>query len=375
MKRRIIQVIPSFQLGGAQTLVKEYLLHIAEDRFTVEALVLGKCEGNQLEQEIERQGVKITYLSELFKESSFHGPIIRRVSNSLKWRSALSAFFSERPNSIVHCHTHVMGTLLSAKKELMGSKLFYTVHSNPDKYWADGKNQKELEALRYFINNRNLTVIALDEEMVIKLRKYFGNECTIEVLNNAIDFTKFQHSEQSRRSKRSELGIPEDAYVIGHVGRFAAVKNHSFIIRVFKIVYELNPHAYLLLIGDGELKKDTEKLVKENDLTRNVLFLGERSDISELLSSFDVFLLPSLWEGFPITLIEAQAAGLRCVISDRMTEKVKLTSMVTMMKLEEDERIWAEELLRDKSEPYVEYGLQDYNITSIIPKLHALYDR
>lgn len=161
-----------------------------------------------------------------------------------------------------------------------------------------------------------------------------------EVINNAINVNMFEYSKQSREAIRRELGIPKDAYLIGNVGRFETAKNHTFIIDVFKNVHDIKPSSVLLLVGEGSLFEEMKEKVKLLSLTEFVYFFGLRSDIERIYSAMDLFFLPSLFEGLPFVLIEAQCSGVNCLVSDTVTKEAFITDLVTSMKLEDDIKKW-----------------------------------
>ena len=125
----------------------------------------------------------------------------------------------------------------------------------------------------------------------------------------------------SRKSVLKELHLPEDAKIIGHVGRFSESKNHMFILNVLKKLVEEDPSFVALLVGDGPLKKMIEKEAEKLGLLDHIRFLGVRTDIPRLMNAFDVFLFPSLFEGFGIVMLEAQSSGTPCIASDFCTKK------------------------------------------------------
>jgi glycosyltransferase involved in cell wall biosynthesis len=146
----------------------------------------------------------------------------------------------------------------------------------------------------------------------------------IHILNNAIDASKFDFSRTFRETYREKLGL-DGCFVLGHVGRFVYQKNHDLLINIFREVYRSMPNARLLLVGGGELEPEIRRQVKAFDLESVVQFLGKRPDIPELLQAMDLFMLPSRFEGLPIVLIEAQAAGLKCLASNSISREAKIT--------------------------------------------------
>ena len=164
-----------------------------------------------------------------------------------------------------------------------------------------------------------------------------------KVLNNSIDTAKFRIDETIRAPKREELHL-SDKLVVGHIGRFFEQKNHSFIVRVFDEIYKKNKSAVLLLVGDGELKPEIEQQVREYGLLNAVIFTGVREDVSDLIQAMDVFVLPSLFEGLPVVGIEAQAAGLKCFLSNNVTKEVNITGRCEFLPID-DPKLWADKIL------------------------------
>lgn len=157
----------------------------------------------------------------------------------------------------------------------------------------------------------------------------WGKRCVkkgkVLVLQNAIDPARFAFNAKSRKQIREKLGIG-DKYCIGHVGRFFSQKNHDFLIRVFNEIHKKNPNTALLLLGEGPLQEQIKNQVAALHLESAVIFAGLQKDTAPFYSTMDVFCLPSLWEGLPLVLIEAQYNGLPCLISSTITDEVKITS-------------------------------------------------
>jgi glycosyltransferase involved in cell wall biosynthesis len=134
----------------------------------------------------------------------------------------------------------------------------------------------------------------------------------------------------------------EDSFVVGHIGRFIDAKNHGFLLEIFQEVLRREPHAKLLLIGDGPNRKAIEEKIELLKLGQAVIYAGFRSDVPEMLQAMDVFLFPSLYEGLPVTLIEAQASGLHCVVSDTITKEIEVTELIQFFSLESVAKEWAD---------------------------------
>lgn len=162
----------------------------------------------------------------------------------------------------------------------------------------------------------------------------------VYILPNAIDARKFFFDDVARQSCRRKLGINPDAPVIGHVGRMVDVKNHRFILEIFSVLRQNMPAAQLLLIGDGPLKQELYIRAAELGIQDSVHFFGTCRDISPLYAAMDMFVMPSLYEGLSMALLEAQASGLPCLISDRVSLESNVTNRMTSLALEEPEE-WA----------------------------------
>ena len=167
----------------------------------------------------------------------------------------------------------------------------------------------------------------------------------VRFIKNGIESERFAFNEEIRVRKRCELNLG-DRLVIGHVGRFVLPKNHTFLIDIFAEIHKLKPNAVLMLVSDGPLMEEIQQKVKRLRLDNAVLFLGKRSDVNELMQAMDIFILPSLWEGLPLTGVEAQAAGLPTMMSDSITEEVCITPYAHMLPLNSGAKAWAGEALK-----------------------------
>lgn len=165
-----------------------------------------------------------------------------------------------------------------------------------------------------------------------------------KILRNAIDLSKFSFNKNVRARKRNEFGISEDEYVIGHVGKFNEAKNQFFLIQIFAHYRVSHPNAKLLLVGDGDWRPKIEKWVSESGCETDIILAGLRTDIPDLLQMMDIFVFPSIYEGMPLSVLEAQASGLPCLISTNVTNDVKVGVDVRMKTLADGSESWAREL-------------------------------
>lgn len=189
-------------------------------------------------------------------------------------------------------------------------------------------------------------------------------------LHNAVDLDVYYYSEEGRKKVREEFSIDSEQLVIGHIGRFNNQKNHSFLLDVFKEINKCNPSSLLILVGNGENKQQIVSKIKKLGLDDSVMLTGIRSDVTDLLSAMDVFVFPSFYEGMPNTIIEAQATGLPCVLSDSITKEAKITNLLHYLSLNKTSKEWCEIALNSKVEmrkqPRDNFISNRYDMESIV---------
>ena len=232
----------------------------------------------------------------------------------------LTRIVREREIEIVHAHGNsatLAAEMIAAKRGGARVRMPHSHNTTCNMKLAD----KLLRGSFYRLSTDNIACSAAAGEWLFPSRGY-------TVLNNAIDAEKFRFSLQLREEKREQLGLTPDAFVYLHIGAFNAQKNQAFLLEAFAALAKRMPQARLLLIGDGERKPSCEARVEALGIRNQVSFLGLRDDIPALLSAADAFVLPSLHEGLPLALVEAQCAGLPCIVSDKVTPESALTSLV-----------------------------------------------
>ena len=203
----------------------------------------------------------------------------------------------------------------------------------------------------------------------------------VELLTNGIDLRPFGGLAEHRQDLQRKLGLPERGPLIGHVGRFSRVKNHAFIVKVFAAFLRLEPAATLVLVGTGELREDVERWCAEAGVSASVRFLGPRSDVPEILAACDLFLFPSLFEGLPVAMVEAQAAGLQCLVSNRVSPEVDLgAGLVSFLPLEVSADEWSQAMARLLARPPVLWSDRErairnagYDIATSVARLEEIY--
>lgn len=172
-------------------------------------------------------------------------------------------------------------------------------------------------------------------------RFMFGSTKNVKLIRNAIDTSRYKFDPKNKEKIRKKINLPQDSFLVGHVGRFEKQKNHPFLIRIFKNISEKLPNAKLILVGVGYAMEDTKKLVEDLKLSDKVIFYGKSDNTAEIYSALDLFLLPSLFEGLPLVGLEAQCNGLPIIASTGISKEMQITDLVTWLDLSDSEQIWA----------------------------------
>ena len=355
---RVLQVVTYMGRGGLETMLMNYYRHIDRSKVQFDFLVHRDFEADY-DREIERLGGRIFHVSRL-------------VPWSRSYRAELMAFFRAHPEyKIVHVHQDCLSAvaLQCAAECGVPVRIAHSHNSNQD------KNLKYLIKRHYM---KQIPTFATDFFSCGKAAGdwMFGGH-SYQILANAIDTAQYRFAPETRRAVRQELRL-EDCCVLGHVGRFHPQKNHSFLLEVFSECLRLNPNARLLLVGGGEGRSEIEAKAKELGLQDKVIFTGVRSDVNRLMQAMDVFVFPSLYEGLPVTMVEAQAAGLPCVISDRVPAECIVTSgLVTSMGVDETAAQWAQHILSRAGTRKTDHGQEiaaaGYDITAAANRLEQFY--
>ena len=206
---------------------------------------------------------------------------------------------------------------------------------------------------------------------------FCGRKITFfQVLNNAINTKQYRFDKEKRVQMRRSLGVSDDEFVIGHVGRFSPVKNHLFLLKVYKEILK-EKKSKLLMVGDGQLRKEIEQEIERLGIASNVILTGVRQDVCDLMQAMDVFVLPSLYEGLGIVGVEAQAAGLPCVFSENIPQEVILTNDAKRIALTTSMDEWAKQILemrnKERTDTYDVICRAGYDINNNVKKLEEYY--
>lgn len=212
---------------------------------------------------------------------------------------------------------------------------------------TDGKNSIILSLIRKFLDRLMFKYatdfLACSTEAGIGL---FGKDRPFIFVPNGIDIDMFQKFPESKIESKKALNILPNSIVLGNIGRFEKQKNHTLLIDIFNEVVKVKPQSELILIGEGSLENEIKKRIETLDLKNKVHLLGIREDIPRVLNAMDVMVMPSLYEGLPISAVEAQAAGVKLVLSTEVSPETVLSENVSFLSLENQPEEWAEAILK-----------------------------
>lgn len=247
--------------------------------------------------------------------------------------------------SCVHSHVHFFSGIILRTARKNGVPL-RIAHSHTSHSADNNKLLRKLYSsyMRRLIHHNATHLFACSN---LAGRSLFGENFNFLILPNVISLEQYNDALYDHTELRKKYGFPEDAMIIGHVGRFDPPKNHKFLINIFRKVLDEVPNAHLLLIGDGPLKNQINEMVNLLKLESRVHFWGIRRDVPKLLNILDLFLFPSLYEGLGTVLIEAQAVGVPCVVSDGITPEVDLgLHLVHFLSLDSKPEVWVTTMLK-----------------------------
>ena len=358
---RVLQVVAVMNRGGLETMLMNYYRNIDRSKVQFDFLV-HRQERGAYDDEIEKLGGNI-----------FRVPRINPFGHK-KYLKALDDFFkANREYRIVHSHinSYSMYVLRTTKQYYVPCTI---AHSHIAKADFDFKTPFVLYTkwlLKRYCDYKFACGIDAGRWL------YGQDDKEITIMHNAVNCREYVYNPEKVAQIKKILGL-EKKFIIGHIGRFNPQKNHEFLVEIFNEIYRLNNNSILLLVGEGSLRSEIEAKIKKLNLVDVVKFLGVRDDVPELLQTMDVLLFPSLYEGLPVTLIEAQAAGLPSVISDHVSAETKISNLVEFISLEESALYWAERVSKYddgyvRENTYDEIVKHGYDIEENVKWLQRFY--
>lgn len=319
--------------GGITKFALQLWNAIDKERFQFDFVTMSKKL--DFATELESQGCKIHYLT------------VYSEQNAVKFEEEIIKIL-DYGYDILHLHTSWWRGFSVEEIAMKRGVPRIIVHShNTDVHIPIGMTREEARELHHIWQRKVSEDIATDFWACSQKAAdwLYGNNISAErlkIIPNAIELDKFYYREDIRIKYRKNMDL-ENRFVIGMIARFQYQKNHDFAIKFFNELNKINDNVVLLLVGIGELQEEIEKLVLEHHLETKVKFLGLRDDVENLVQAMDLFILPSLFEGLPITLVEAQASGLKCITSEAVTKEIEITSDIKRLPLDVD--IWVKEAL------------------------------
>lgn len=360
---RVLHSVSNMDRAGIETMLMNYYRHMDRDKVQFDFLCNKKKPG-AYDEEIKKMGGRI-----------FHTPGL----NPLKYPQYLSymrkLFDSHKEYQIIEAHNGALGVyaLHAAKKNNIPIRIFHAHGASITKDWKLPLKMFCKSRLKTNLTQRFTCGIAAAE-------CYFGHKVVeskmYEFIPNAIEVDRFVFNKDIREKLREEYSL-QNKFVIGHVGRFMAQKNHMFLLKVFSEYLKQNENAVLVLLGDGELLEAVKEKAKELRIIDNVIFVGNVPNANEWYQAFDLFILPSVWEGLPVVGVEAQAADLPCIFSDNITKEIGFSEKATFVSTEANMSIWVEtiEKMKNYSERHDATKLITENHYNIYEESKILQDR
>ena len=359
---RVLNLFTIMDRGGAETMVMNYYRQIDRAKVQFDFLVHREQRG-AYDDEIEALGGRIYRMCPIYPQ------------NFARYKRDLRTFFQAHPEyKIIHSHMSELGyfAFREAKRQGVPVRICHA-HNAPH-----GFDMKMI--MRTYFKKRMMPYLThLFMCGMESGRWLYGpqNESRFIMLNNAIDAAAYAYHLAKRVQMRQQLGLT-DEFTIGHVGRFHPQKNHPFLLEIFAALLKKEPNAILLLVGGGEDLPKIQAKAQTMGIAEHVRFLGVRSDVADLMQAMDVFVFPSLYEGLPVTMVEAQSAGLPCLISDKVPSECIITEgLVEVLPLSAAPETWAERILEKRDFPRTdrqsEIAAHGFDITTEAVKLQEFY--
>lgn len=365
MKKRIAHIAGGLTTGGVEAVIYNYF------------------------SKIDRKDYELYYITydtpdpavkKKFEDIGFHVyEVTKKKENLRKSCKEVYTILKENHINIVHSHMTLMSFVTSFLGKLCGIRV-RIAHSHLALY-PTGIKKPVYAFFKFCTRVTSTDYMACGKKAGEYLYgKNNMKKGRVRIMNNAIDTSKYEYNEEIRTKKREELQIG-NRFCIGHVGRFAEQKNHAYLIDIFYEVHKKREDAVLLLVGDGPLQEEVKAQAHRYGLDDAVIFAGSRDDVGELYQAMDLFVLPSLFEGLALVLVETQCAGLRILVSDAVTDEIKMTDRMEYLPLE-NKKVWVDKILSVKEENLAlrskgreEVAKSGYDIMTEAKKLERFYEK
>lgn len=359
--KRLLCIVGSMDAGGAETFLMKIYRQIDRTKYQMDFCVAKEKKGFY-DDEIKNLGGKIYHIT----------PKSKSLIKNLK--DIFNIVKEQKYKYVMRISQHSLSALELLAARIGGAKILAFRSSNTNS--GGSKLNLLLHYLFRPIANKivNIKMAPSTEaanymfgKRIVKKNRYF-------LINNGLDVEKFKYSQENRQTIRKKLGV-EEKFVIGHVGRFSKQKNHKFLLEIFKEYLKVNDNSVLLLIGKGELENEIKEYSKALEINDKVILYGVSENVNELYSAMDIFIFPSFFEGMPNTVIEAQASGLDCIISDTITKECNITGNVKFKSLKESPKQWSDDIIannKNRSEEEKIFYDKSYDINSVTKELEKI---
>lgn len=351
-------------LGGTQVFILNIMRNIDISQFQIDIAINSSAEKDSIDEELRSYGCNI-----------FYWPYFN-VINYFQFVRFWRKFFKEHHYDIVHAHSTNSAPLYLKIAKNAGCVTI--AHSHSAGYRGSAIEQFVKKLMVKKIGNVADYWFACSDKAALRLYgKQYKDYSRYYDIPNAINTEIYLYNNQISKKIREQLGVPESALLCGHVGTFSMPKNHSFLIEVFREISLRRQNAWLVCCGTGPMKETVKETVRKLGLQNRVLFPGVVKNCNEYMMAMDAFVFPSIFEGFPISVIEAEASGVNVVMSDVITKEVDLTPCIHRMSLNDAPEKWAELICDLKSQDRLSCNVaienSKYNMRTSIEIISSLY--
>lgn len=349
---RILQIGMHNKIGGVETYLMNYYRNI--DRSKIQFDFINPYDKLCFEDEIKKLG------GQIYKVPNFK-------KNPIGYYFKIKKIIKQQNYNIVHINMLSAANILpilAASKCKVNHVIAHSHNGNvPEGFLRSVLNRINKKIML----KKNIEFFACSN---LAGKWLFGENQKFEIINNAIDLDRFKYNENSRKKIRDQYNL-QDKYVIGHIGRFSYQKNHEFLIDAFSNYAKKDDNVILMLIGEGELEENIRAKVKNLDIEDKVLYIGTTNNIPEYLSAMDIFVLPSRFEGFPVTGVEAQANGLTSAFSNLITREIDISGNCSFLELNINK--WVNFFENNKNRTHRKFNDENYDSKNNAKLLEQIY--
>lgn len=359
--KKVLIIAAKLHIGGAEKVARDIALYAPEGKYEFHYLVFGD-EVGAYEAQVMEKGAKVFHWAQ---PSEGYFPFFRKLLKLMK----------QENYHAVHAHTMFNCGFVMLAAALAGVPLRIS-HSHSALTTNPSFTKRIYEKVMQFLILRCSTNLVACG--VAAGKRLFGDREDVTLILNGIDTAQFAFNAQKRDTIRNKWQL-ENRFVLGHAGHLAEVKNQAFLLDLMPLILEKRPDAMLLLLGEGDDRPMLEQKIQNMNLEHSVIMTGNVTNVADYLSAMDVFVFPSLFEGLPLSILEVQANGLPCVISDSVPKDVFLTDLIHPLSLKDPKKQWVDRILttqRTDSAAYNQMLQQsEYTVEKAMAKVYRIYDK